>query len=111
MSSALDKVSHAAQRKAGEVLVDAMLKNLNKDRDKAFQDIINLAEQFWGDGFTKEQYDMVREAMKNGDSKWMKFLNRVLDETDPNVAKMTLLNLGYEAFIRGTKMIRKNREK
>ena len=34
----------------------------------------------------------------------------MLDETHPNVAKTAIMNLGYEAFIRGTKTIRKNRE-
>ena len=35
----------------------------------------------------------------------------MLDETDPHVAKMAALNLGFEAFFRGTKEIRKNRKK
>ena len=45
------------------------------------------------------------------DNRWMKFINRVIDETDPHYAKTMLLNLGYEAFFRGTKTIRANREK
>jgi sulfatase maturation enzyme AslB (radical SAM superfamily) len=35
----------------------------------------------------------------------------VLDQTDPNVARTMALNLGYEAFFRGTKTIRENRVK
>ncbi|WP_330376334.1 hypothetical protein [Butyrivibrio sp. AE3004] len=49
--------------------------------------------------------------LRDPDNRWVKFLNKVVDETDPHVAKMTMLNLGYEAFFRGTKMIRANREK
>lgn len=37
-------------------------------------------------------------------------MNRLLDETDPHVAKMTALNLGYQAAFAGTKKIRKMRE-
>ena len=44
------------------------------------------------------------------DSKWMRYVNRLLDETDPHVAKMTALNLGYQAAFMGTKTIRKMRE-
>ena len=46
----------------------------------------------------------------NKDSKWMRYVNRLLDETDPHVAKMTALNLGYQAAFVGTKAIRKMRE-
>ena len=40
----------------------------------------------------------------------MRYVNRLLDETDPHVAKMTALNLGYQAAFAGTKKIRKMRE-
>ena len=60
----------------------------------------------------KENYDKVREAIRHPEgNKWIRFINRVLDETDPHVAKMAALNLGFEAFFRGTKEIRKNRKK
>lgn len=37
-------------------------------------------------------------------------VNHFLDGLHPNVAKTTVLNLGFEAFLKGTKTIRKNRE-
>ena len=42
---------------------------------------------------------------------WSKLINCVLDRPNPNVARTTALNLGYEAFFRGTKTIRENRVK
>lgn len=110
MGERIDSISHSVQRKAIEVIVDAALKHADKDREKAFLQAVDLAEQFYGKGFTKEDYDKVRAVIKNPDNKWMRYINRVLDETHPNVAKMAIMNLGYEAFFRGTKMIRKNRE-
>lgn len=110
MSTAIEKASHSVQRAAVGVIVDRLLKQLDKDREKTFMELIDLAEKFWGNGFAPETYERVRQDFKNPNNKWVKFLNRVLDETDPNVAKMTIMNLGYEAFLRGTKMIRKNRE-
>jgi len=106
----LDEMSHAMQRKAASALIDKVLRDLDKDREGEFLKIVDYAEKFYGDGFTKEQYDHARAYVQNPDNRWMKVINRVIDETDPHVARMTLLNLGYEAFLRGTKMIRKNRE-
>ena len=40
----------------------------------------------------------------------MQYVNRLLDELDPQVLKMTALNLGFEAAFHGTKTIRKMRE-
>ena len=48
--------------------------------------------------------------IQNPDHKWMRYVNRLLDETDPHVAKMTALNLGFQAAFYGTKTIRKMRE-
>lgn len=110
MNTAISNLSHAMQRKAIGMLVDTVLKQVNKDREKGFLDAVDLAEQFWGKGFSKEDYDKVRAAIKDPNNKWIRYNNRVLDETHPNVAKTAIMNLGYEAFIRGTKTIRKNRE-
>ena len=98
------------ERKAFGVAVDATLKNLNKDREKALLQIVDLAEKFMGNNFSKEAYDGARAMIKNPDHKWMRYVNRLLDETDPHVAKMTALNLGFQAAFLGTKTIRKMRE-
>ena len=98
------------ERKAFGVAVDATLKNLNKDREKALLQIVDLTEKFMGDNFRKEAYDGVRKMIQNPDHKWMRYVNRLLDETDPHVAKMTALNLGFQAAFLGTKTIRKMRE-
>lgn len=37
-------------------------------------------------------------------------MNRMMNETDPHVAKMTALNLGFQAAFYGTKTIRQMRE-
>ncbi|MCR5272949.1 MAG: radical SAM protein [Lachnospiraceae bacterium] len=111
MANTLDKLSHAAERKAAEVLVDKVLKSLDKDRDKTYVELVDMARTFWGNDFSNETYDMVKKAICDKDNKWVKFINQTIDETDKNVAKTAIMNLGFEAFFRGTKMIRKNREK
>jgi len=109
--SGIQNVTHSAQRKMVEKLVDVALSKLSKDREESFLKLVDIAESFYGDAVTEEQYESVRNVIKDPDNRWMKFVNRVLDETNPHVAKMAALNLGYEAFFRGTKTIRKNREK
>lgn len=92
------------------VAVDQTLRHVNKDREKGFMQILNLAQKFMGDNFTAEAYEGAKKMIQNPDGKWMQYVNRLLDETDSHVAKMTALNLGYEAAFRGTKTIREMRK-
>ena len=110
MASSFNKFCHKVQRASMSVLADRVLKYVNKDRQKGYVKIVDLAKKFYGDAFPEEGYEQVRTALQDPDNKWVKYINRVLDETDPNFAKTTALNLGYEAFFRGTKEIRKNRK-
>ena len=103
-------LSHTMQRKAFSAAIDVALKRLNKDREKGLLQIIDLAQKFMGDNFKPEAYEGAKAIVQNPDHKWMKFVNTMLDELDPNVAKMTALNLGFEAAFYGTKTIRKMRE-
>ena len=107
----LNKVSHVAERKAMEVVIDHIVKGLDKDRTGEYLKLIDLAEKFYGKGFTKENYDAVRMAVQDPSNKWVNYINSVIDEANPEFIKKTALNLGYEAFFRGTKTIRENRKK
>ena len=59
----------SVERKAFSVAVDATLKSLNKDREKALLQIVDLAQKFMGDNFSKESYDGARAMIKNPDHK------------------------------------------
>ncbi len=106
-----DELSHKAERAMFSKAIDIALNRLDKDREKTLNEVIDLAEKYMGDQYSASSYAAAREAIKDPNNKWVRFINRVIDETDKNVAKTMLLNLGYEAFFRGTKMIRANREK
>ena len=79
----------AAERQAFSLAIDATLKSLNKDREKGLLNIVNLAQKFMGSNFRSEAYEGAKKMIQNPDSKWMRYVNRLLDETDPHVAKMT----------------------
>lgn len=61
--------------------------------------------------FAEKTFDNIRTMLQNPDNKWVQYVNRGLDELDPQVIKMTALNLGFQAAFVGTKQIRMNREK
>ena len=114
MASTLGYVKHAAERKAVEVVIDGLLKSAKNSKDKrqTYLTFMGWAEKFFGNkAFSEEKVEAVKKAIQDPDNKWMKFIDQIIDETNPQFAKMTLLNLGYEAFLRGTKTIRANREK
>ncbi len=109
----VQNVKHAAERQAFSLLVDRLLSKLDKaqDRTEVYLEIVDAAEKFYGKAATKEKMDAVRKAVQDPNNRWFSFIDRVVKETDPHVAKMLLLNLGYESFFRGTKTIRENRKK
>lgn len=106
MMNLADKI----ERKAFGAAIDIVLKKTDEKRQEALLDILNLAKKVMGDHFSKEAYHSAKEMILDPNSKYMRYLNRMLEQTDPHVAKMTALNLGYEAAFHGTKTIRKMRE-
>ena len=111
MNTAFDSLTHKMQRAALGKTVDLVLSHAEKDPAKTVGQIVDLSKQFYGDSFSEETYAHAKQTLTDPDSKWSKLINCVLNQLDPNVARTTALNLGYEAFFRGTKTIRENRVK
>ena len=113
--STVQNLTHAAERKAVSAILDGLWNHLShteaEDRYNTFVKLINLTEKFIGNENNKETFNKVREVAKDPNNKWMRYLNQIIDETDPHYAKTMLLDLGYEAFLCGTKTIRENRKK
>lgn len=106
----MKEITHKAERAAFSKGIDAVLKHINKDRENALLQIVDLSEKFMQNTFPEEAYEGARKLITEPDSKWMNYVNKALDELHPNVVKMNALNLGYEAAFHGTKTIRKMRE-
>jgi len=105
------KLAHAAVRKAYGAAIDGVLKYVNKDREKNLLKIVDISEDFLGSRFSKEVYDGARALIRDKDGKWMQYLNRALDELNPNVIKMNALNLGFEAAFSGYRKTQEMAEK
>ncbi|MGB4659584.1 MAG: radical SAM protein [Mobilitalea sp.] len=103
-------LTHQAARKVFEIAIDKTLNHVNKDREKGFLELVDVTEKFMGNTFSDSSYEGARNLVKNPDSKWMQYINRMMDDLHPTVIKKTALNLGFEAALHGTKTIRKMRE-
>lgn len=111
----IDNTKHRAERAAVSKLADELLKKLNRassyqERSDIYVQIVDLAKRFYTDA-KPETFEAVAEYVSNPENRWVRMINHVIDDADPHYAKMVLLNLGYEAFFRGTKQIRENRKK
>ena len=106
----MGELTHKAARSAFGGAIDFAMRKMDKDREKGLLDIVDLTERFMGDNFQKSAYEGARKLIQDPDSKWMRYLNRALDEIEPHVVKQTALILGFEAAFHGTKMIRSMRE-
>ncbi len=114
MANLLQDLAHSAERTAISAVVDGFLKHLsnNADRTESYLKIVDLAAKFYGtENGRGEKLEKVRAYLSNPENRWVKFLNRIIDETNPEYAKKFLLNMGYESFFRGTKTIRESRKK
>jgi len=115
MANTIENMKHAAERQAVSVAVDGLFKHIKgqsyEDRVDSYIKIVNLTQKFIGNDKNKATFDKVREGIRDNNSKWIKYINRIIDDTDPGYAKNFIMTLGYEAFLCGTKKIRENREK
>ena len=113
MAVTFQNVRNAAERRAAEVLIDKAYDRIRNadDRTDAVFEVIDLVETFLGSSLPEGSMVMIRNAFRDPSNRWVQYLYRIIDETDPHYAKRALMTLGYDAFLNGTKTIRANREK
>ncbi|MEE0955665.1 MAG: radical SAM protein [Eubacterium sp.] len=113
MASVVQNLADKAERQVFSKMIDSFLKHREnkEERTEFYLKIVDNAQKFFGKGATGEKLAAVRKAIEDPNNRWFNFINKVIDEADPHYAKVTLMNLGYQAFFKGTKEIRRNREK
>lgn len=113
MASVAQNLANKAERQVFSKMIDSFLKHREnkEERTEFYLKIVDNAQKFFGKGATGEKLATVRKAIEDPDNRWFNFINKIIDEADPHYAKVTLMNLGYQAFFKGTKEIRQNREK
>ena len=103
-------IAYITGRKLFEKTTDILLKYLNRNTEENLLKLVDWAQNFMGNIFEEGYYDKTRDLIRDQDNKWMKYLERMIKETDPHVLKTHVLNLGYEASLYGLKKIHKMRE-
>lgn len=107
----MGNLTHAAGRLAVSKVSDVVLKNLDKDREKEIVKLVDFMEKYMDGEKLDINYEKARTMITDKNGALNHYINRLLDEVDPHVLKTMVLNLGFEAFLNGTKTIRKMREK
>lgn len=105
----MSNLGHMAARTTAAKIIDVLVKNIEKDREKEMLKLIDLMEKYMSGEKLDIDYGKVKDMTCNKDCALNQYLNRLLDELDPNVVKTTVLNFGFEAMLHGTKTIRKMR--
>ena len=113
MATKMQSITRAAERQAISLVIDRVYDKVRKadDRTEALLEVVDIVERFLGKGLPEGSMDMVRNAVKDPENRWIQYLYRIIDETDPHYGKRVLMTLGYDAFLNGTRTIRENREK
>lgn len=113
MFGGLDRFFHNRKRKAAYRIIARTIDSVrdSEDRNQSYMDILSFASLYLKKELTPENYDRVKESILDKDNKYINIINDVIDETDPQYLGKVMLNLGYEAFLNGTRTIRKKREK
>ena len=115
MENIVKEISYATEKHAVSLLADQIMKKIDaagsyEERAELYCKIVDLAAKFYKE-MDKEQADAIRRYVSNPENRWMKTLNQILDNTNPQYGKKLLMSLGYEAFFRGTRQIRESRLK
>ena len=107
----MGSLTHKAARTAAGIGIDQALKKVTRgDREAELLKLIDLAEKYTSGTNLSIDFTSYRNMLRDDDSALSQYLNRALEEIDPNVLKTTLLNFGFEAMLNGTMTIRKMRE-
>ena len=107
----MSNIGHSAARMAASKTIDIALKNIDKDREEEVVKLIDFMAKYMSDEKMDVDYEKAKAIISDKNNALNKYMNRILDEVDPKVLKTMALNLGFEAFMHGTKTIRKMREK
>ena len=102
--------AHKAQRKMFEAIFDSVIKHSNSDRTKAIKQLVDLVKKTMYDIWGSATYEMFGFSSKP-DSKWMKYIDNLLNDVHPNIIKAKALNTAYEAGYRGFRIAQDMKKK
>ena len=102
--------AHKAQRKMFEAILDSVIKHSSSDRTKAIKQLVDLVKKTMYDIWGSATYEMFGFSSKP-DSKWMKYIDNLLNDVHPNIIKAKAINTAYEAGYRGFRIAQDMKKK
>ncbi|MCH4039243.1 MAG: radical SAM protein [Eubacteriales bacterium] len=105
-----NKLVHAAERKAFELVLDTAGKKAVKNREQGYVDVVNAIQKLLGDAWPPEAYDRLRATFSK-EGKWTKFFNDLIDRVDLDYLKGLFMSFGFEAGFTGFQETRKSAKK
>ena len=110
--NAAEKISHAAERKAFEAMLDSLIrKSQTKDVCTVANDFVNMVQKIHSSVWTPEAFEMLHQIANDPNSKWAHYAERLLRECDPYLLRTFLTAAAYEGGFRGFQQARANSEK
>ena len=100
----MTNLAHAAERKAFQITLEKLVKKAKTENAGEVADsLINLIEKILGPAWKDKTYEELRSIAADPDSKWARFADRVMQNTDEKILTTFLLNAAYEGGFRGYK--------
>ena len=106
----MNKIAHAAQRKAFELALDTVGKKAVENRSEGYVGVVDAMQKILGDGWKPEAYDRLRKAFSK-DGKWTQYFNNLLDHVDVEFMKGLFMSIGFEGGFCGFRETRKTAKK
>ena len=105
------KTTDIIAKKILDGITDNIIKKDKSERVDDLESLVDFVKKHGIKSIPDTQYESIKKAINDKDNRWINMINNTIDEINPNVFKTTVYNFGYNAFLKGTKQVRKNREK
>ena len=97
-----DKISHAAECKAFETLLDNLIKKgQTQDASQVASDLVAMVQRLHGDVWSEKSFQTLRMIANDPNGKWAHYTQRLLRDNDPYILKTFLTNAVYGGGMRG----------
>ena len=103
---------HSIERATFSKILDrALVKSGEKSVQEAFGPLLDKVKSIMGDGWSDKAYENLQYIIDHPDSKWGRYVERIIRDTDPKVLKAFLMNVFFESGLTGYKQSKINKEK
>ena len=104
-----EKISHAAERKAFESILDSMIKKgQTEDVGDLAKQLVDMILKIHKGTWSDQSYETLRMLAENPDGKWAHYTQRLIRDNDPYILKTFLTNVAYEGGFRGYQTAQEN---